>query len=102
MGTPGDLLRITPAGLDVLGGEFEVLPSGRALIEWWIGRLGLAEGRFLRALVDAFPGSLTKDEAAAAAGYDPAVSTTRNTLSKLRTLGLISGFDAIRASEDLF
>jgi len=30
------------------------------------------------------------------------MSTTRNTLSRLRTLGLIEGFEAIRASEDLF
>lgn len=99
MGTGGDQLRITDLGLDVLG-EWEPAPTGPALIEFWYGKLNKAQTAFLRGIVEA-PGPLTKEEAARAAGYDPAVSTTRNTLSSLRTLGLIEGFDRILPSEAL-
>jgi len=99
MGSDGDQLRITDLGLSVLG-EWEPAPTGPALIEFWYGKLGKAEQAFLRAIVEAGR-PVSKDEAAAAAGYDPGVSTTRNTLSKLRTLGLIEGFNEIQPSEAL-
>jgi hypothetical protein len=95
-------LRITPAGLEALGDDWELAPTGRALAEFWFPKLGKADEAFLRALVDRYPDSLTKAEVAQIAGYDPNVSTTKNALGRLRTQGLIvGGSDAIRASDAL-
>lgn len=102
-GSTGDLLRITEAGIAILGDDVDQLPApGEALIGWWIARLGKAEAAFLAVLTGAYPDSVTRTETAQLAGYEPTVSTTRGALARLRTLGLITGFTDLRASEDLF
>jgi hypothetical protein len=101
VGSEADPLMATDAGIAALGDNPEVVPTGRALAEWWMGRLGKADGAFFRAIVDAHPRQISRAEAAAAAGYDPSVSTTKNNLSKLRTLGLIVGMDPLGVSPDL-
>jgi hypothetical protein len=93
MGRGDDLLRPTPAGLAALG-PFEPAPTGGALVDYWAGKLGKAQQAFFTAIVREHPRAITQDEAATLAGYDPRVSTTRNTLSSLRSLGLIVGGSA--------
>jgi len=101
-GTDGDPLWINEAGLAALGDDWEPAPTGKALADYWFARLGKADELFLRALVDVYPHFLTKHEAAERAGYDAGVSTTKNALGRLRSLGLIvGGNDSIRASDDL-
>ncbi len=93
MGRGDDLLRATPAGLAALG-PFEPAPTGGALVDYWAGKLGKAQQAFFTAIVREHPRAITQDEAATLAGYDPRVSTTRNTVSSLRSLGLIVGGSA--------
>lgn len=89
-GNPGDPLLVTPVGMAALG-DVELPPTGRDLIGWWMGRIGKPDRAFVQAILDAHPRALNKVEAAAAAGYDPGVSTTKNALGRLRTYGLIVG-----------
>ena len=95
------LLRITEAGLAVLG-AWEPLPTGRALVDYWLGQLAKAERSILEALVSAHPTALTKQELGERAGYEPSGGGFNNALSKLRTLELIEGRGELRASEGFF
>ena len=96
-----DLLVATAAGVDALG-DFEPLPRGKALRDYWFGKLVRAERESLRALCDAHPRSLTKQQVANAAGYEASGGGFNNALSKLRTLDLIRGSREMKASPDLF
>jgi hypothetical protein len=97
----GENLRITLAGLDALG-AFDPLPTGDALIEHWKNQLEKAPRAILTALVETWPSAMTKEDVAAAAGYEPGGGGFNNALSRLRTLELIEGRGELKASDDLF
>jgi hypothetical protein len=97
----GEPIRITEAGIAAIGTDWEPLPTGHALAEHWIAQLGRAEGLVLRALLDAWPSSLTKEEIAEQTGYAASGGGFNNALSRLRTLELIEGRGDMRADETL-
>jgi hypothetical protein len=102
----GDL-RITEAGLAAIDGQWEPLPQGRALLDYWLGQMNrAAERAVLQAVYDAHSsnggGWIDVAEVAAQTGYEAAGGGFRGALSKLRTLGLIEGTGTVRASDDLF
>jgi hypothetical protein len=90
----GALIQATGAGVEALGGAYEPLPSGAALVEHWMGQLGRAERTLLRVFLDAWPQPLTKAEAAERSGYSATSSGFANALGRLRTLELIHGWTA--------
>lgn len=96
----GDNIRITEQGLAT--GPYEPLPSGQALIEFWMRQLGRAERAILSCLIEAYSSSLTKEEIAAITGYEANGGGFNNALSKLRTLELIHGRREVRASDVFF
>lgn len=92
----GEPIQATQEGIEALG-DYEPLPAGEALYDWWASRLSKAEGAFLGALVDAWPSELSGDELAELTGYSTSSSSMGNALGKLRSLELVDGW---RASED--
>jgi hypothetical protein len=90
----------TLAGLDALG-EFDPLPNGARLLEWWYDRLGLAERKILATVVTAWPREVPVDEIAERTGYSASSGGFRNALSRLRSLELASGRGELRASDVL-
>lgn len=96
-------LRITEAGRGIIGDDYDPLPTGDALREHWYAKLPKAEATILRALVEAFPASLSQEELAERTGYSGTSGGFFGALAKLRTIELISGGKpALRANEDLF
>ncbi len=95
-----DSLTITDDGLRELG-EFEPLPTGRALIDHWSGRLGKAERLILDVLIYAWPTPMPKDAIADEAGYAVSGGGFNNALSKLRSLELIDGRTDIVVADTL-
>lgn len=89
-GSNTDIMRITDAGLAL--GEGSALPSGRALIDFWLSHrsFGLAEKKILSALVDAHPKAMTAEQLCEATGYSYS-GGFKNALSNLRTAGVIGG-----------
>jgi hypothetical protein len=88
---------VTQAGIDALGTSYEPLPTGRALVDHWLGLIGGPDGseqRVLRAILDRYPDWVAHDEVADTAGVDRSKSTYRNTLSKLR------GYDLVTTTKD--
>lgn len=91
-------LAITTTGLDTLG-AYDPLPTGPELLHYWTARVGKAERAVLEALAN--NGTASKDEVAARAGYAADGGGFNNALSRLRTLGLITGRGMIELHEDL-
>lgn len=99
--TRSEPVTATAQGIAALGGDWEPLPEGPELAAHWLAQLSKAEGLVLRALLDAWPGSLTKAEVAERAGYAADGGGFNNALSRLRTLQLIDGRGELRADETL-
>jgi hypothetical protein len=97
-----DHLKITEAGLQALG-DYEPLPTGQELIDYWRRRLGESGKRkIFDVAISAYPGSVGTEEAAQQAGLSSRSGTWSTYLGELRTLGLITGRGELRASEVLF
>jgi hypothetical protein len=97
----GQPMQITEAGSQVLG-EFQPLPTGRDLAVHWISQLSKCEALILQTLVEAYPQAMTAAEVAAATGYSADSGGFNNSLSRLRTLELITRGQPMKASDDLF
>ena len=97
----GDRLMITGAGLRILG-SWEPLPSGPDLVDYWRARLGKAERLILETLTEVYPAGLNKEEVATRAGYEANGGGFNNALGRLRTLELVEGRGALKASDNLF
>ena len=97
-----DTMRATDAGLSALG-DYDPLPTGTALAEYWYSQLPRAERVILEVLVEYGCGHpMSKEQVAQAVGYEASGGGFNNALSKLRTLELIEGRSEVRASENLF
>lgn len=100
----GGTIAITAAGVEALG-DFEDLPTGRQLAEWWMERLPLAGRKIIETVIlNRKQDDWSIADIAAVAGYDPTGGGFRNALSRLRTLGLIENVTqgVVRPSEELF
>ena len=94
-------LVITDSGLTALG-EFEPLPTGQGLLQYWLNVLGQSgAARMLEALAAVYPKTMTKEELGAAARLAHGSGSFGTYLSKLRTLELVEGRQEIKVSEEL-
>ncbi len=96
----GDDNRITQEGMAAVG-NYEPLPTGQALVSYWLNKLGKAERSILDYTVRSYPKAVSKEEISADTGYSITSSGFSNALSKLRTLQLIAGRGEVKASDDL-
>lgn len=85
-----EALTITDDGQLALG-EFEPLPEGQDLVNYWLGKFGKAERLILGVLIEAWPESLDREALAAATDYAATGGGFNNSVSKLKTLALIHG-----------
>ena len=97
----GNPVLITGDGLKVLG-EFDPLPTGRALLEYWMGKLPRCERALLEALTMGGRHEATPGELADATGYATSSGGFNNALSRLRVLELITRGQPIKAHDNLF
>lgn len=95
----GDI-EATGDGLAALG-EYEPLPAGPALLDWWYGQLPKAERSILAVVVAAWPAEVPVDVIAEATDYSASSGGFRNALSRLRSLELAAGRGALRAADVL-
>lgn len=96
--TTGETIRITPEGMAAVG-EFERLPEGRDLFEWWLARLPEGERKMLEVLAGG--DELTREDLGERTGYT--ARSTRNTyISRLSQKMLVDvNGDTISLAEDL-
>lgn len=97
-----DAMELTEAGRAALG-NYEPLPTGRALLEFWLTALGASKkARMLQELAKVHPNCMTKEELGHAADISHNSGTFGTYLATLRTLELISGSSELKASDELF
>ena len=95
-------IRITHDGLGALG-EFQPLPTGSALLEYWLAELGNGGvSRLLRVVATAYPRPISLQEAASQADLAANSGTFSKYLGRLRKLELVHGRGELRASDELF
>lgn len=97
----GEPIAPTTVGLAALG-DFESLPSGVELHEWWYTQLGKGERAILQTLIAVYPLALSREEVAERTNYSATSGSFATYLSKLRTLALIEGSRILTASPSLF
>lgn len=84
-------IAITGAGVDELG-HYDPLPTGAALLDYWRVEIGGGKPRqIFEELLAVYPEALANQLLAERLGVDPGVSTLRNALSTLRSLGVVEG-----------
>jgi uncharacterized protein len=100
---PGTLLRITGAGMEALGDDYEPLPEGYALVGYWMDQLGKAEKEILQVLLDSWPVPLSRAEIAerTPSGYEPGAGHFKNSIGRLKGLQLITGERELLADETI-
>lgn len=97
----GDL-QVTAAGRQAIGNDYEQLPTGQDLVNYWMHQLPLAPRKVLEVAAFKYPRRISIDKVAEMTGYSAGGGGFRNALSRLRTLGLIEGHGDIKATDELF
>jgi hypothetical protein len=92
---PGLAIVLTDAGR-IAAPPGPKLPTGEALVTYWVGELSQAAGRILRVFVDAYPRVLDMDSLLGMTGYQPS-GTVSSALARLRLYELVDGW---KASDD--
>lgn len=98
----GSSISVTNEGVEALGSDFEPLPQGEQLQEYWLNRLPQGERQILEPLIQAYPDAVDRDSLSEATGYK---RSSRDTyLQRLSSRRLIEtvGRGAVRASANLF
>jgi hypothetical protein len=57
----GETIRATAEGVDLLGSDFEPLPTGEALRDYWRGKLPAGEKKILEPILEAYPEWVSRD-----------------------------------------
>lgn len=97
-----DLLRLTSEGGQALG-SYDPLPSGKALLDYWLDQLVGGAARILAELAKAYPKSLDAEELGRRAELSASSGTFRTYLGKLRILELVDGPRAsLTATKEFF
>lgn len=67
--TDGRSIKPTQEGLNALPADYEPLPIGRGLQDYWLARLPEGERRILQELIDAYPNAVARTDLDEATGY---------------------------------
>lgn len=97
----GGLIGLNDAGQRSLG-DYEPLPTGEALLEYWRSQFSSTRLAVFNAILEGRGRAVPASRVAAIAGVELGGSTWRAHMAHLRGLELISGSEQLQASEDLF
>ncbi len=98
----GDVVVATDTGINALGSDFEPLPTGEALQEYWLERLPEGERKFLRLLLDAYPNAVTRQKLSDATEYQRSSRDAYLQRLKARKLIVVFGGGEVKASDVFF
>lgn len=101
LASSGPNLVATHEGIKALGSNYEPLPTGSALRDYWMGKLPDGERRIFQALVDVYPKELDRGELSAQTGYKRSSRDTYLSRLKARRVIDVTG-DGVKASDGLF
>lgn len=97
----GRTVSVTPDGEAALPADYEPLPTGRDLQDYWRGRLPEGERRILEELIAGYPNAVARAALDDATGYKRSSRDAYIARMKAKRLVEITS-DGVRASETLF
>jgi hypothetical protein len=100
--TSNNSITVTDEGIEALGSDYEPLPVGTELQEYWLGRLPEGEKRVLEVLIAAYPDSVRRDAIDETTGYKRSSRDTYLQRLGARRLVESMGGGMVRSSKDLF
>lgn len=92
----------TQEGLEQLGPDFEPLPTGQDLQEYWLQRLGGGEQKILQICIEAYPRSVTRNHISELTEYTRSSRDTFIHRLSIKEILEIVGKGEIKASKNLF
>lgn len=92
----------TEGGMNVLGPDFEPLPTGEDLQAYWLNRLTGGERTLLEALIRAYPKAVDREALSEATEYKRSSRDTYLQRLTARRLIILAGRGQVQASEELF
>lgn len=97
----GDTLSITDLGR--AASNPATIPSGRELLDMWMGKFRQGAGKILEHLFEQYPNVVSKGEVGAVTGFEPSGGTFNTYISELKRNGLVkqSG-DGLVISDEFF
>lgn len=98
----GNRIRATDVGVDALGSDFEPLPQGEQLQEYWLARLPEGERKILEPLIAAYPETVSREQLDELTGYKRSSRDTYIQRLSSRRLVETVGRGEVRASATLF
>lgn len=97
----GPTILASEIGKDALGSNYEPLPTGNRLCEYWVARLPGGERRVLEEIVSAWPNAISRDRISEGTGYKK--STRDLYIQKLAARKLITtSAGQPKAADELF
>ncbi|KKM61085.1 hypothetical protein LCGC14_1535290, partial [marine sediment metagenome] len=99
---PMGIVEATLSGISALGDDYEPLPTGLHLREYWLGRLPEGERRILEIVIASWPGSAERSDIEEQTGYARSSRDAYIQRLKARRLVAITGPGEVCASENLF
>jgi hypothetical protein len=91
----------TQEGVDALGADYEPLPQGADLREYWLRKLPEGEKKVLEILIAAFPNAVNREEIDATTGYKRSSRDAYLARMKQKRI-VVSQGSQVAASETLF
>ena len=98
----GESIVATDAGVAALGSDFEPLPTGDALRDYWLGRLPEGERKILEVLIRHYPDEVDRESLGEATEYKRSSRDTYLQRLASRKLVVTGGRGTVKASPDLF
>lgn len=98
----GRSIGLNDGGQRALGSDYDPLPTGEALLNYWRSQFSSTRLAVFNAILKGRGRPIPAEHVAAAAGVELGGSTWRAHMAHLRGLELVSGSEQIAASEDLF
>ena len=98
----GENIIVTQEGIERLGNDYESLPVGLELQNYWMQHLPEGEKKILRILIEAYPDPVNREVLSEQAEYAPSSRNTYLQRLKSRQLVKFEGPGMVRATEKLF
>ncbi|HEC66417.1 MAG TPA: DUF87 domain-containing protein [bacterium] len=98
----GDKLSATQEGIEELGPDYKLLPTGAALQEHLIKTLPMGERKILSLLIDSYPSAVDRDVISESTGYQRSSRDVYIQRLTARNLVVTEGRGIIKAAEQLF
>lgn len=92
---------MTDEGLSALGDDFEQLPTGKELIEYWLRKLPTGEASVFQFVITKYPDLSTREEISDATNYKRSSRDTYIQRLSQRKL-IIAGKGGVKPSDFLF